>query len=304
VSAPWERAARTVGGPAVVDGLAALPASELTALLLEVSARRLGRTTPAEVLRRYDADPFVAPSTVDPRLSGALDAHWFGCAAAFTPLELSPLAPSGAVSALALVHPNNVLATLRSAEVAADPTNVLALECARRRASAEVVRLCASHRVVRAQRVKDPGHTQHFRLFTMVTAGRDPGGRTFQSDALTEQLGVWLAALRSLPEGLEAEAVALVLAWDDAHAAVAERVAAGLPIPVRRDPDRLTRSRYYQGLAYKLEVRLGGGPVVPLGDGGFVDWTAKLRQDRRERLLLGAVGSELLCKLGRPPAPR
>jgi hypothetical protein len=160
------------------------------------------------------------------------------------------------------------------------------------------------HRVVRAQRVKDPGHTQHFRLFTMVTAGRDPGGRTFQSDALTEQLGVWLAALRSLPEGLEAEAVALVLAWDDAHAAVAERVAAGAADPGAPGSGPVDPQPLLPGLAYKLEVRLGGGPVVPLGDGGFVDWTAKLRQDRRERLLLGAVGSELLCKLGRPPAPR
>lgn len=284
----------------MVDALAALPGSELAALLLEVSARRQARITPAEVLRRHGTDPFVVPSEVDPRVAGELDAHLFRSAAAFAPLELSPLAPLGAVSALGLVHPNNVVPTFRGTEVAADPTNVLALACARRRAAGEpVVRLCASQRVVRAQRVSEPGHTQHFRLFAMVTMGRDPGGRTFQSDAVSEQLRVWLQALGSLPVGFAAEPVALVLAWDDAHDAVAERLMAELPIPVRRDPLRLTRSRYYQGLAYKLEVRLGSGGVVPLGDGGFVDWGAKLRQDRRERLLLGAIGSELLCKLGR-----
>ena len=47
-----------------------------------------------------------------------------------------------------------------------------------------------------------------------------------------------------------------------------------------------------------------GGPrrrieLVPIGDGGFVGWAGALRQDRKERLLIGAIGTEGLIKLCR-----
>jgi len=69
----------------------------------------------------------------------------------FELLTLSPVLPLGAHSAVAAVDPRNVVATVRRTEVAADPTNGLALEAAAPRRlllaaeprSAEVVRLAA-----------------------------------------------------------------------------------------------------------------------------------------------------------------
>ena len=87
-----------------------------------------------------------------------------------------------------------------------DSTNVLALECALRRRAAlraaararERVRLCASHRLVRAQTFDSPAAFAHFRVFALCTAGRDEGWHRFELDSLAEQLGVYLRSLTAL----------------------------------------------------------------------------------------------------------
>lgn len=292
---PWERAA----SPELVEALAALSPSALTALLVEVSDRRQRAIAAADVARRFAEDRFVRPSTVDQRFVAQLDAHLLAkIPVAYEAIELSPVAPLGACSALAVVHPNQVLPTFRSTEVVADCTNVLALICAHRRGlpGAGDVRLCTSHRVVRTALPKDPAHTQHFRMLTLARAGRDPGGRIFALDALTEHVNLWCALLTDLPDPLHAEVVGLVVAYDEAHAPVVAALRERVPVPVREDRERLVRSAYYRGIAYKLEVAAPSGAVIALGDGGFVDWVAKVRSDRKERLIIGAIGTELLAK--------
>jgi hypothetical protein len=48
-------------------------------------------------------------------------------------IDLSPLPPLGTTSILTTVNQNNVVSTVRNVEVAADTTNLLALECAKQR---------------------------------------------------------------------------------------------------------------------------------------------------------------------------
>src|SRR5215831_18438858 len=60
------RVVEEVGGPAWLELLAdEVPGADLTTLLLEVFRRRAARVGPADLLRRYRADRFVAPATVD-----------------------------------------------------------------------------------------------------------------------------------------------------------------------------------------------------------------------------------------------
>ena len=51
------------------------------------------------------------------------------------------------------------------------------------------------------------------------------------------------------------------------------------------------KSSYYQHVAFKVWF-----DELPLGDGGLTDWTARLRNDRRERLVTSAIGTEMLIK--------
>ena len=112
------------------------------------------------------------------------DALIAGCADAFEVIALAPLVPLGTHSAIATVDQNKVVATSRHSEVAADPTNALALEAATRRNKAlrrdakskTLIQLGASQRVVRAQQMSGAGRFAHFHLFGLVSAGRDAGG--------------------------------------------------------------------------------------------------------------------------------
>jgi hypothetical protein len=281
-----DRVLRRAGGPEILDILAErLSGADLTTLLLEVSRRRARALSPADVLRRYGDDRFVIPAPIPfRRLRRVEDALLSALPAGYEVVTPSPLAPLGAHSAIATVDQNNVVSTIRQSEVAADPTNGLALEAALRRRALpppEPVRLAALQRVVRAQRLEGPGYYAHFTLFALVTAGRDTGDLSFERHHAAEHLRILADAVRACGHpGPEARVTVL----DERF----ERVAAELG--ATPDPGREGGRGYYTGLCYKIHAG-----DLEVGDGGFVDWTARLLGNRKERLLISALAVDRLA---------
>ncbi|WP_205315493.1 hypothetical protein [Nonomuraea lactucae] len=277
------RVLRRAGGPETLDVLAGrLSGADLTTLLLEAMRLRARDLAPADVLRRYRHDRFTAPAEVPfERLRRTEDAVLSAVPPEFELVTLSPVAPLGAHSALAAVDQNKVVSTIRNSEVAADPTNALALEAAVRRRSSgpeAAVRLAALQRVVRAQRFPS-GFSSHFTLFGLVTAGRDTGGLAFERRHLAEHLSLLSRAVRAC--GAEPEVRVTLL--DPAFEAVAS------DLDAVGDPGRQSGRGYYGGLCFKVYAG-----DVEVGDGGFVDWTARLLGNRKERLLISALGVDRL----------
>jgi hypothetical protein len=194
-----ERVLSRIGGSETVDRLAALSGSDFTSVMLEVARRRAARETPASVLRRYERDRFVRPGQVPVMAVRRVeDVLLGGLPGDVDVVQLAPLVPLGTHSALGPVSQDKVVSTIRACEVAADPTNGLALEAAARRVRARdgaarlsPVRLAAVQRVVRAPRPPGaPGFFAHFGLFALVTAGRDTGSGEFERSALAGQLRI------------------------------------------------------------------------------------------------------------------
>jgi hypothetical protein len=193
------RVAREIGGMDVVERIAALSGSDFASVMLEVVRRRAARETPASVLRRYKHDRFVRPGSTTWRSGRRAEDVLLGCLPADVEVvTLAPLVPLGTHSALGTVSQHKIVTAIRACEVAADPTNALALEAAVRRAAPApgTVRLAAIQRVVRAQRFP-PGWSAHFSLLAMVTAGCDRGSGRFEGAALAEHLGFAVAGLRA-----------------------------------------------------------------------------------------------------------
>jgi hypothetical protein len=140
----------------------------------------------------------MAPSTVSARDLMTFDSVAFQAASEFAPLDLSPVCPFAATATLGGISQNNVVTAIRNAEALGDPTIALALEAGRRRPSAALVRLCASHRVIRLQPFDVPGYSPHFRLFALLTAGRDTGSFRFETANLVEHVRVYLLMFRML----------------------------------------------------------------------------------------------------------
>jgi len=199
-----ERATAAYGGR-TIDRLLAedLPGNQLTTLLLHGLRRRALRRTFVEVLEHGGRAAMTQASTADARRLHAFDAAAYAAARDFEAVELAPVVPLGA-AACAGVDPNNVLGTVRFAEVASDPAIGLALHAAQSRPGrrGETIRLCASHRVLRMQPTNHPGFVPHFRLFALGTAAlsasRGEDGAQ-ERRALLDQLQVWAALVQKLP---------------------------------------------------------------------------------------------------------
>lgn len=126
-----ERVLPQIGGMVTVERLAALSGSDFTSVMLEVTRRRAARETPASVRRRYASDRFTQPGRAPWRSIRQAEGALLGCLPPDVEmLTLAPVVPLGTHSALATVSQHKVLSTIRGCEVAADPTNALALEAA------------------------------------------------------------------------------------------------------------------------------------------------------------------------------
>ncbi len=266
-------------------------------MLLEVMQRRAKVRAPADVLAQYQRDGFCHPAAVDQRTSIAIDGHLLAAADGFEAIELSPVAPLGACSTVALTDQNRVLSALRSTEVVSDPTNVLALQCALRLRARprSPVHLATSQRVIRAQPVpKLPGYAPHFRIFVLASGGSEAQDHGFTVETLVCHVRTVLGALDRLEQAGFAFGARRVdiLATPD-RSTLGDRIATQLgEIAVRKS---LGHAYYSGGLRYTLWVTTPDGIEVPLFDGGAFDWLAKLTSNRRAVYVASGGGAQLIA---------
>ena len=290
----------------IVDGIGSstfeklasgLAGSELQSVLLEVMQRRANARSPADVLAQYQRDAFCSPAAIDLRTMLAIDTALLAASEEFEALDLSPVAPLGVCSTVAITDQNRVLSALRMTEIVSDPTNVLALECASRlRARAAVpTHLATSQRVLRAQPVpKQPGYSQHFRIFVLASGGRETEDHGFTVEACVRQVRTMLDAL----ERLERHGYAFgkrrveVLATAERRE-IADRIAASFADLATRKP--LEHAYYSGGLRFQIWVTAPDGSEVPLIDGGAFDWLAKLASNQRAVYIATGAGSQLIA---------
>ncbi len=195
-----QRIARDLGVSDLTEILAEkLPASDLHSLLLAVLKRRVGKITPPNLT---NFSTVTKSCDLDGRLMNKLECTTYETVPEYEALELSPFTPLGAVAVLTGLDQGNVLSTVRAFECASDPTIGLALEAARRRKNPadrkDVTRLCTNQRVVRFPLPENPDYTAHFKLFSLVSAGRDAGSFSFETAALREHIECYLSLLSKL----------------------------------------------------------------------------------------------------------
>jgi hypothetical protein len=289
--------------PGAYDALTSdLPASQLWSLLLDVAEARAARRRPADLVEQWDRDRFVQPALVDQRRLIEVDRHLLAASSAFESLELSPVAPLGVCSRMGYASQNKVLSALRGTEVVSDPTNVMALECARRlRRDAEtVVRLATSHRCVRAQEIpKQRGFTANFRIFCLASAGLERQNHAFVVDAVAEHMTTMLRGLDQLEQhGFAFPDRRITVLATEKCTALGDRIVATLGrAAVARAV--LEHPYYNKGLRFQISARSTDGIEIPLIDGGAFDWVAKLTSNRRAVYVASGLGSQLVSLMFR-----
>jgi len=314
-----ERIEKDAGIPRLADILTdRLAPTDLQSLLLEVHGRRAAKRDPKGLIKDHISNRFTWPSTAS--LTRLLE--WDRIAFSrlpkvFQPIELSPVCPLGTVSVLSPISQDWTISTIRNTEVVADSTNVLAIECAVRRreqrnfssGEAASVHLAASHRLLRGQRFGvGPRTRQHFRAFTLCSAGRDTGNLRFETETVGLHIGFYLLALKRFLGTKTALRVAISDFGSEAarpmvRSEVVEKLqSAHKEVRIGMDQDRKQGRGYYGQLCFKIFATPQKGREQELVDGGDVNWTQKLLNNAKERLIISGCGSERLCELFDPAA--
>src|SRR5438132_8818391 len=290
-----------------------LAPTDLQSLLLEVYARRAKKRDPKALLDDHVSNRFTRPSASAPTRLLAWDRVAFSALpSVFQAVELSPVCSLGTGSVLAPISQDWTVSTIRNTEIVADSTNVLAIECAVRRreqknfstvASASV-HLAASHRLLRGQKISvRPGVLQHFRLFSLCSSGRDPGNLQFEIEAVRLHIGFFLKAFKKF---LGSKIALRVAISDFSSGAPRSAVRSGVAdklqssntgVRIGFDQDRKQGRGYYGELCFKIFATPAAGREQELVDGGDVNWTQKLLNNAKERLVISGCGSERLCEL-------
>src|SRR5207302_4498058 len=311
------RIERDAGVPHLADILSArLAPTDLQSLLLEVYARRVKKRDPKALLDDHVSNKFTRPSASDPaRLVEWDRVAFLTLPKVFQAVELSPVCPLGTGSVLSPISQDWTVSTIRNTEVVADSTNVLAIERAVRRLTqrnissgkAAAIHLAASHRLLRGQKFGvGPGTRQHFRTFTLCSAGRDPGNLLFESETVGLHIGFYLLALmKFLGTKVSLRVTVSDFGSKAARAAVQSGVVEKLQFVHKKvrigiDQDRKQGRGYYGELCFKIFATPSNGREQELVDGGDVNWTQKLLNNAKERLIISGCGSERLCEFFDP----
>ena len=302
-----------IGHPELIHVLAEkLSGTELNSLLLEVFNQRASTVSPPELLNQYQLNRFVKPADLpvlelkrmELDLLELFQQHFFH------PLELSPVAAFGACSSVGTVNQKKVLSALRGTEVLADATNSVALHiCDLKQRKVwtpnhptDKIRFSSIHRHVRTQQIAGKGFTPHFKIGCLVTAGYDSGSFTFEKESLCEHISAMKALYLDYykVEDLRFRFLCRNVGYPESQK-LAQEVKGfvlgqhpELNITIIDHPEK--ENVYYKGIQYKVDIRVNG-KEYEIGDGGFVDWTQQLLQNKKERMLSTGIGFDFMYRI-------
>ena len=308
------RVERDAGVPHLAEILSdRLAPTDLQSLLLEVFARRAKKRDPKALLDDHVSNRFTRHSASDPARLLEWDRVAFSTLPRlFQAVELSPVCPLGTGSVLSPISQDWTVSTIRNTEIVADSTNVLAIECAVRRREqknfsaghAASIHLVSSHRLLRGQKINvRPGVLQHFRLFSLCSSGRDPGNLQFETETVRLHIGFFLKAFKKfLGSKIPLRVTISDFSSEAPRLAVRSEVVDKLQtshngVRIGFDQDRKQGRGYYGELCFRIFATSSAGREQELADGGDVDWTQKLLNNAKERLVISGCGSERLCEI-------
>lgn len=288
-----------------------LSGTELNSLLLEIFNLRVAKLTPSELLKLYQLNRFVKPADLPVLALKETELNLLKIFKqySFELLDLSPVSILGSCAVVAPADQKKILSALRGTEVLADATNAIALHISDLKKSKtwssalpkDKLRFGTIQRHVRAQSISGKGFTPHFKIGCLVTSGVDTGSFSFEKEALAEHLTVMKMiyehyykvdqlSFRLLCR--KGYSDALKLATE-----IKEFVLSQHPETVIHIVENSEKEiAYYKGVQYKVDIVVKG-KKYEIADGGFVDWTQQLLQNKKERLMITGFGFEFMFRI-------
>ena len=162
-----------------------------------------------------------------------------------------------------------------------------------------LIKYAATHRHVRSQALSNPAFTAHFGIFCSATGGPDTGSFTFELEQLMDHINIHFSVY-SHEFDLNKERLLLKIFLKEENEIFHQRLtdimknmSNPMTIQIERQSDP---GNYYKLVQFKFFL-VRDGQEINLSDGGFVDWTQKLIPNKKHRLIISGVGTELIHKM-------
>jgi hypothetical protein len=301
-----------IGQPGLMNILTEeLSGTELNTLLLYVFNQTSSKVAAPALLNRYQSNRFVKPSDLPVLELKRMELEILELFNKFNfePIELSPVSVLGSCSVVATADQNKVLSALRGTEVLADATNSIALHiCDLKQrdkgssTASELISFSTIQRHVRTQQISGKGFTPHFKIGCLVTAGTDRGSFSFEKESLRRHIITMKELYLNYykVDDISFRFLCRKNGYDSSERLaeqVREFVIAQHPdisIDVIHKPEK--DIDYYKGIHYKVDITVKG-KTYEIGDGGFVDWTQQLLQNKKERMLSTGIGFDFMYRI-------
>ena len=278
-----------------------LSGTELNTLLLDLFRKKSTLKSINELKNSFQQSRFFKPSSIDPILYKTLEIQCLSVVQSYlyTCIELSPLTSFGTSSILAPIDQNMVVSAISDSEVVSDATNVLALIIADKlTANPDIMfRYACTHRHTRAQAFTNPAFTAHFGVLCLATGGIDQGDFTFEINQIQEHIDIHIKLIKSFFPECPIYLKIMIRKCQPHYSAQLKSIIhtawEGLNIEWI---DPAMDHSYYPHVQFKLFLCLND-QWIDLADGGLVDWTQKLTQNRKQRMMISGLGLELVYKL-------
>ena len=277
--------------------------SELNTLLLHVFNKRSKDLRSKEVMKNYRENRFVIPSKIDLLENAFLELTMLQIAKekGFRIMEFSPLAPFGTCSIHQNVHQNKVVSSTRRTEVVSDITNVMALEVAesiRQDPRVDAFNLATVHRQVRGQGFDNPKYSAHFRVMAMASSWLDKGNYHQESIYLKNHIDFYLQIFEEVYH-IQKEDLVITLELSSSEYSELTQLEEKFresydQLQVKKNDQLDSSSGYYSLLRFGIKIK--DLPYL-LVDGGTVNWMQKMTQNKKRRLLISGIGTELMYKI-------
>lgn len=284
---------------------------ELQSLLIKVFELKAKKKHFKDILNEYNSNRFTRSSDINPIIHRNLELKVFSLLPNdFVTIDLSPLTPLGTSSTLTTVHQNNIVSTIRNVEVAADTTNVLALECANRRnellksatKNADTIKLCSSQRVTRGQLFQNKDFSAYFNVIALCSAGKDAGNSIFEMTNLEEHIMFYIKLIEEIVDKNEVNRIVIkFFCYEglDNHRLIENikgKLADKRYVHFKIEENSEFGRNYYRRLRFMISVINKSNLEFDYIDGGFTDWTSKLLSNKKERLLTSGIGTDFLLR--------
>ena len=302
-----EKILERIGRPEELSVLANdLSGSELNSLLLDLFELKTNDITPPELLNLYQQNRLVKPADL-PVLEVKqmeLDVLRILANHGFDPVELSPVIQLGSCSIVGPANQKKILSALRGTEVLADSTNAIALHACdlkqKLQTHSGILKFANIQRQMRTQTINVKGFTPHFRVGCIVSCGEAKGRYDFEKNMLNEHLRMmeYLFINYYKVDELSFRLLPRTGYPDGFIEAIGDHIKRenpGMQLKIDQTPQE-KENNYYKGSQHKVDIAVNGR-TYEIADGGFVDWTQKLLQNKKERMLSTGFGFDFMYRI-------